>query len=119
MISDTEGSFVVQRLVEIAQAAKQHIDSIAEARDDPGMCVCVCECVCVCVCVCVFCVCVCVLCVCVCISVYMLSAYGIPFVTHHSSIQRCRRLPMDSHWSTFYPGFIAIVVIVTWTLLQL
>eukprot|EP00731_Ephydatia_muelleri_P023450 Em0015g1033a len=34
--ADTEGSFVVQRLAEIAQAAKQHIDGIAEASNDPG-----------------------------------------------------------------------------------
>lgn len=34
---DTEGSFVVHRLAEIAQAAKQHIDGLAEASDDPEM----------------------------------------------------------------------------------
>ena len=72
--ADTEGSFVVQRLAEIAQAAKQHIDGIAEASNDPGMCIPQLElCVVmrvdlgtyVCVCVCVHVGVVCVGCVCV------------------------------------------------------
>ena len=100
---------MVQRLVDIAQAAKQHVDSIAEASDDPGMhipagvmwwcpivyvnCVHVCMCVCVWDAICRWC-------------------FTLP-------IQKCRQLPTGSHWSMFCQGFIAIVVIVTWILLQL
>jgi hypothetical protein len=34
---DTEGSFVVERVVEIATAAIQHIASVAERSGDSGM----------------------------------------------------------------------------------
>ena len=33
MYSDTEGSFIVERVVEIASAAVQHISSLAKVED--------------------------------------------------------------------------------------
>ncbi len=33
---DTEGSFIVERVVEIALAAVQHISSVADKSEDPG-----------------------------------------------------------------------------------
>ena len=35
-VSDTEGSFVVERVAEVATAAVQHIASVAEKSEDSG-----------------------------------------------------------------------------------
>lgn len=34
--ADTEGSFVVERMADIAESAVQHLRGVAETSDDPG-----------------------------------------------------------------------------------